>query len=321
MRAIRVHQPGGPDVLTAEDVPLPVPAAGQALIKVAAAGVNFIDTYFRTGLYQAPLPLTLGQEGAGTVERVGPGVTEVAPGDRVAFTGVPGCYAEHVVAPAARLVALPDALGFDDGAALMLQGMTAHYLATTTFRLAPGHACLVHAAAGGVGLLLVQIAKRKGARVIGTAGSEAKAALAREAGADHVIKYRSEDVVGEVRRLTDGRGVDVVYDGVGKATFDASLACVAPWGLLAMFGNASGAVPPFDLLRLQDNARFLARPRLGEHIASRSDLLWRAGELMEWAAAGQLTLRIHRRYALADAAVAHRDLESRATSGKLLLIP
>ena len=321
MLAIRVERPGGPDVLTAADVPVPAPGAGQVLVKVAAAGINFIDTYQRSGLYKVPLPFTLGQEASGTVEASGAGVAGLAPGDRVAYTGALGAYAEHAVVPADRLVKLPAGLSFDLAAAAMLQGMTAHYLATTTCALAPGKTCLVHAAAGGVGLLLVQMAKRKGALVIGTTGSEEKARLAREAGTDHVILYRTEDVPARVKEITAGRGVDVVYDGVGKATFDASLQCVAPHGLLAMFGNASGAVPPFDVLRLQDNARYLARPRLGEHIASRHDLEWRAGEVLGWIADGTLKVRIHRKYPLREAAEAHRDLESRATSGKLLLVP
>lgn len=321
MRAIRVSHPGGPDVLKSEDIVKPDPGAGQALVRIAAAGINFIDTYQRSGLYKVPLPFTLGQEAAGTVERVAEGVTAVKPGDRVAYTGALGAYAEYAAVPADRLLVLPAALDFDQGAALMLQGMTAHYLASTTFELKPGHTCLVHAAAGGVGLVLVQIAKLKGARVIGTVGSEEKARLAREAGADHVILYRTQDVVAELRRVTGGRGVDVAYDGVGKDTFDISLACVGPRGLLAMFGNASGPVPLFDVLRLQDNARYLARPRLGEHIAARKDLEWRTGELFQWIAEGRLKLRIHKRYRLEDAAQAHRDLEGRATSGKLLLLP
>ncbi len=321
MLAIRVERNGGPDVLGVADVPAPVPAAGQALIRIASSGINFIDTYQRSGLSRVPLPFTLGQEAAGTVETVGSGVTGVAPGDRVAYTGALGAYAEYAAVPADRLVKLPDGVSFDHGAAAMLQGMTAHYLVTTTYALAPGKTCLVHAAAGCVGLLRVQMAKQKGATVIGSVGDEAKARLAREAGADHVILYRTEDVAARVKAITGGRGVDVAYDGVGKATFDASLQSVAKFGLLAMFGNASGAVPPFDLLRLQDNARFLARPRLGEHIATRQDLEWRAGEVLGWIGAGKLKMRIHHKYPLADAAQAHRDLEARTTSGKLLLVP
>ncbi len=321
MLAIRVERNGGPDVLRVADIPVPVPAEGQALVRIASSGVNFIDTYQRSGLYKVPLPFTLGQEAAGTVEAVGPGVTGVAPGDRVAYTGALGAYAQYAAVPADRLVKLPDGVSFDFGAAAMLQGMTAHYLVTTTYRLEAGTTCLVHAAAGGVGLLLVQMAKQKGATVIGSVGDEAKARLAREAGADHVILYRTEDVARRVMEITGGRGVDVAYDGVGKATFDASLQSVAKFGLLAMFGNASGAVPPLDILRLQDNARFLARPRLGEHIATRQDLEWRAGEVLGWIGAGKLKMRIHHKYPLADAAQAHRDLEARQTSGKLLLAP
>ncbi len=321
MLAIRVERTGGPDDLVVADVPKPAPAEGQALVRIAASGINFIDTYQRSGLYKIPLPFTLGQEAAGTVEQVGAAVRGVAPGDRVAYTGAMGAYAEYAVVPADRLVKLPDGVSFDVGAAMMLQGMTAHYLATTTYQLERGKSCLIHAAAGGVGLLLVQIAKLAGATVIGTTGDEAKAKLAKDAGADHVILYRTEDFLERVREITGGRGVDVVYDGVGKATFDKSLQSVAKFGLLAMFGNASGAVPPFELLRLQDNARHLARPRLGEHIATRQDLEWRAGELLGWIAAGKLKVRIHERYPLRDAARAHKDLEGRKTSGKLLLLP
>lgn len=321
MLAIRVHEHGGPGVLRADGVDIPSPAAGEALVRIASAGVNFIDTYQRSGLYQLPLPFTAGQEAAGTVERVGQGVTTVAPGDRVAYTGVNGAYAEYAVVPAERLVALPAGLSFDDGAAAMLQGMTAHYLTSSTFELRAGHVCLVHAAAGGVGLLLTQIAKLKGATVIATAGDEAKAALARGAGADHVVLYRTQDFLAEVRRLTDGRGVDVAYDGVGKDTFDKSLEAVRTRGMLVMFGNASGAVPPFDILRLTPGARYLARPRLAEHIATRENLIWRAGEVLGWVAEGRLNLRIHGRYPLAEAARAHRDLEGRKTTGKLLLVP
>lgn len=322
MKAIRVHATGGPEVLTTDEVPEPVPGPGEALVRVAAAGVNYIDTYQRSGLYPLATPFTLGQEGAGVVERVGDSVTTLHPGDRVAWASVMGACAELAVVPAERLVRVPRGVELDVAAAAMLQGMTAHYLVHTTFELKPGHTCLVHAAAGGVGLLLTQLARRRcGARVIATVGSAAKAALAREAGADEVILYRDEDFLAAVRRLTDGRGVDVVYDGVGRETFDRSLECVATRGLLVMYGNASGAVPPFDLLRLTPLARYLARPRLAEHIASRRDLEWRAGDVLGWIAQGRMSVRIHATYPLADAARAHRDLESRATSGKLLLVP
>jgi NADPH2:quinone reductase len=321
VQAVRVHTQGGPEVLAVEDVPVPQPQAGEVVVRIAAAGVNYIDTYQRSGLYQVQTPFTLGQEGAGTVDRVGDGVLGLAAGDRVAWTGPLGAYAELAVVPADRLVALPDVIGFDQAAAAMLQGMTAHYLAVTTFALEPGHTCLVHAAAGGVGLLLTQIAKARGATVYATVGSDEKAALAREAGADEIILYRTHDFLAAVRRLTDGRGVDVVYDGVGRETFDQSLECVRTRGILVMFGNASGAVPPFDLLRLTAGARYLTRPRLAEHIASRDDLVWRSGEVLGWIAAGRLGIRIHRKYPLADAAGAHRDLEARRTSGKLLLVP
>ena len=321
MQAVRVHTQGGPEVLAVEDVPVPEPKAGEVLVRIAAAGVNYIDTYQRSGLYQVPTPFTLGQEGAGTVERIGAGVLGLAAGDRVAWTGPLGAYAELAVVPADRLVALPDVIGFDQAAAAMLQGMTAHYLAVTTFALQPGHTCLVHAAAGGVGLLLTQVAKARGATVYATVGSEEKAALAREAGADDVILYRTRDFLAAVRRLTDGRGVDVVYDGVGRETFDRSLECVRTRGTLVMYGNASGAVPAFDVLRLTPNARYLTRPRLAEHIASREDLVRRSGEVLGWIASGRLRIRIHRTFPLANAAAAHRDLEGRGTSGKLLLVP
>lgn len=322
MKAIRVHAPGGPDALVTDDITVPDPAPGQALVRVAAAGVNFIDTYQRSGLYQVPLPCILGQEGAGVVERVGEAVTSIQPGDRVAWAGVMGSYAEYAALPADRLVRVPRGVPLEVAAAALLQGMTAHYLVHTTFALQPGQTCLVHAAAGGVGLLLCQLARKKiGARVIGTVGDDAKAALAREAGADEVVVYRRDDFLEAVRRLTDGRGVDVVYDGVGRDTFDRSLECVAPFGTLVMYGNASGPVPPFDLLRLMPNARHVARPRLAEHVAARADLERRAGDILGWIAAGRMKIRVHATYPLADAARAHRDLEGRATTGKLLLAP
>ena len=322
MKAIRIHTTGGPAVMQYEDLPQPMPGPGQVTIRAEAAGVNFIDTYHRSGLYRLPLPATLGQEGAGTVASAGAGVTAVRPGDRVAWTGIQGSYAEYVVAPADRVVSAPEALASEQAAAIMLQGMTAHYLACTTYPLKPGETCLVHAAAGGVGLLLTQIAKLRGALVIGTVSTEEKATLARDAGADHVISYTTQDFETEVKRLTEGRGVHVVYDGVGQTTFDKSLNCLARRGMLVLFGQSSGPVPPFDPQLLnQKGSLFFTRPTLGHYTATRDELVGRAQDLFGWIANGQLKLRIHARYPLERAADAHRDLESRKTSGKLLLIP
>jgi NADPH2:quinone reductase len=322
MNAIRVHATGGPEVLRSEDVAQPAPGPGQVLVKVEAAGVNFIDIYQRRGLYPVPLPFTPGQEAAGTVAAVGPGVTEVQPGDRVAYTGVLGAYAEYAVVPAARLVVLPEGIDARRGAAAMLQGMTAHYLACTTYPLKPGDTCLVHAAAGGVGLLLCQIAKRRGARVIGTVSTREKAALAREAGADEVILYTEQDFEAEVKRLTRGAGVNVVYDSVGQTTFAKSLDCLAPRGMLVLYGQSSGPVGPFDPQLLgQKGSLFLTRPSLAHYVATRDELLARAGEVLGWVRAGTLKLRIGREFPLAQAAAAHRALEGRETTGKVLLIP
>jgi len=321
MRTIRIHSHGGTEVLKLEDIPVPQPAAGQALVKVEAAGVNFIDTYHRTGLYKVPLPFALGQEGAGVVEKAGPGALGLKPGDRVAWANAPGGYAEYAVLPADRLVPVPKGVTARQAAALLLQGMTAHYLATSTHSLQRGETCLVHAAAGGVGGLLVQIAKLRGARVIASVGSEEKAAIAREAGADEVILYRAADVAGEVKRLTGGALCRVVYDGVGKDTFHASLAATAPRGLLVTYGNASGAVPAIEPLILANGSKFLTRSVLRDYIVTREELQGRARDLFEWLEGGKLKLRIHKEYQLADAAQSHRDLESRNTTGKLLLIP
>jgi NADPH2:quinone reductase len=322
MKAVRVHEPGGPEAMRLEDLPEPTPAAGQALVRIEAAGVNYIDVYFRTGLYKAPMPLVLGLEGAGRVAAVGEGVSEVAAGDRVAFTGVPGAYAEAIVAPADRLVKLPDGVSAREGAAAMLQGMTAHYLAAATFPLHPGHTCLVHAAAGGVGLLLCQVARMRGATVIGTVSTEEKAALARAAGAAHTILYTREDFESETRRLTDGRGVDVVYDGVGAATFEKSLGCLRPRGLMVLFGQASGPVPPVDLAILSvKGSLFLTRPSLFHYILAREELVERARDVLGWVREGTLALRIEHVFPLAEAAEAHRALEGRRTTGKILLLP
>ena len=323
MKAIRIHSLGGSEVLRYEDVPDPVPGPGQALVRVEAAGVNFIDVYFRTGLYKGPVPpFVPGQEAAGTVVALGPDVSEVAVGDRVAYTGPQGAYAELAAVPAARLVKLPESLSAKQGAAAMLQGMTAHYLACSTYPLKPGDACLVHAAAGGVGQLLCQIAKLRGARVLGTTSSEEKARLAREAGADEVILYTEQDFAAEVKRLTGGRGVQVVYDGVGKATFDKSLDSLAPRGMMVLFGAASGPVPPLDPTVLNTKGSlYLTRPSLFAYIASREELMQRAGDVLGWIAAGKLRLSIGLELPLAEAAEAHRALEGRRTTGKVLLIP
>ena len=320
MKAIQVSQAGGPEALTVAEVPAPVLKADEALVQIKVAGVNFIDVYFREGRYPATLPFINGQEASGVVTEVGTDVTNVQAGDRVAYTGALGSYAEYAAVPAWRLVKIPDALSFEQAAAAMLQGMTAHYLLFSTYKLQQGEIALVHAAAGGVGLLLVQMAKKIGARVIATAGTEDKAQLARDAGADHCIVYTQADFETETRRLTDGQGVHVVYDGVGKATFDKDLNVLRPRGYLVLFGGASGAVPPFDLIKLsQKGSLYITRPTLGHYTATREELEWRAGEVMQMIAAGDLKLRIHNVYPLAEAEQAHRDLEGRKTTGKLLL--
>ncbi len=320
MRAIRVQQFGGPEAMALVDVPTPEPGAGQALVRLHTAGVNFIDVYFRTGLYKAEQPTALGNEGAGIVEAVGAGVTEVRVGDRVAYAMARGSYAEYAVVPAAQLVPLPDAISFDQAAAAMLQGMTAHYLVRSTYPLKAGDTCLVHAAAGGAGLLIVQMAKAIGARVIGTVSTEAKAQLARDNGADAIIRYTEQDFEPEVKRLTDGRGVDVVYDSVGKTTFDKGLNCIRPRGMMVLFGQSSGAVPPFDPNALNGKGSlYLTRPSLAHHVLSREELTWRAGDVLGGVASGSLRLRIDRKYPLADVAAAHRDLEARKTTGKLIV--
>ena len=322
MKAIRVHTPGGPEALRFEDVPDPEPKPEEAVIQVDAAGVNFIDVYLRTGRYAATLPFTLGQEAGGTVVAVGEGVSEVSVGDRVAYSGGSGAYAERAAVPAQRLVKLPDGVSTRQGATAMLQGMTAHYLACDTYPLRPGDTCVVHAAAGGVGLLLCQIARMRGARVIGTVSTEEKARLAREAGADAVILYTEQDFEAEVKRLTDGKGVQVVYDSVGATTFDKSLNCLVPRGMMALFGASSGPVPPFDpLVLMGKGSLFLTRPTLNHYTLTREELLRRAGEMLGWVADGRLKLRIGAEWALRDAAEAHRALEGRRTTGKVLLIP
>lgn len=306
-----------------EDVPAPKAGPGQAVVRLHAIGVNFIDVYFRTGLYQArELPFTLGQEGAGEVIEIGEGVQGLAVGDRVAYTGPQGSYAELHAVPAERLVKLPKDVSFRDGAAAMLQGMTAHYLAVSTYPLKSGETCLIHAAAGGVGLLLVQIAKLKGATVIGTVSTEQKAKLARDTGADHVIRYTEQDFEAEVKRITEGKGVDVVYDGVGKTTFDKSLNCLRRRGMMVLFGQSSGPVPPFDIAQLNTRGSlFLTRPSLFAYIAERDELLRRASDVFTWIREKKLRLRIGAEFPLAKAADAHRALEGRKTTGKVLLTP
>jgi NADPH2:quinone reductase len=320
MKAIRVHEHGGPEVMKLEDVAVPEPGPKQALIRLAASGVNFIDVYFRTGLYKAETPTAIGSEAAGVVEKIGPEVTEVSVGDRVAYAMARGSYAEYAVVAAAALVKLPDGVTFEQAAAAMLQGMTAHYLTHSTYPLKQGDSCLIHAAAGGAGLMTVQMAKSRGARVFGTVSTEAKAQLARENGADDVIRYTEQDFEQEVKRLTNGRGVDVVYDSVGKTTFDKSLNCLRPRGMMALFGSSSGPVPPVDPQTLNaKGSLFLTRPSLAHHILTRDELLWRAGAVLNAVASGKLRLRIDRVYSLSQVADAHRALESRATKGKLLI--
>jgi NADPH:quinone reductase len=322
MKAIRIHQFGGPEVLTFEDVPDPAPKAGEAVVRVDAAGLNFIDTYHRSGAYKIPLPSVLGQEGAGTVTAVGAGVTGVKAGDKVAWTGILGSYAEQIAVPADRLVSLSPGLSTKQGAAMMLQGMTAHYLACTTYPLKSGDTCLVHAGAGGVGLLLTQIAKMRGARVITTVSTEEKAKLSREAGADHVVLYTSQDFEQAVAEVTDGKKVQVVYDSVGKTTLEKSLNCLAPRGMLVLFGQSSGAVGSFDpQILAQKGSLFFTRPTLVNYIASREELQQRAGDIVSWIGSGKLRLRTEFEFPLRDATEAHRALEGRRTTGKVLLIP
>ena len=322
MKAVRVHQYGGPEALRYEEVPVPEPGAGEARVKIEAIGLNYIDIYQRTGLYPLKTPFTLGMEGAGVVDAVGANVTEVRKGDRVAYAMHLGSYAEHAIVPAWKLAPLPQAIDSRAGAAAMLQGMTAHYLTRDTYPLKKGESALIHAAAGGVGLLLIQIAKRLGATVFGTVSTEEKAQLAKEAGADEVILYTKADFAAEVKRLTNGAGVHVVYDSVGKDTFEKSLDCLRPRGYLVLFGNSSGPVPPFDLGKLaQKGSLFVTRPTLLHYSGNREELLQRSGDLFKWIANGELKLRIDKTFPLKEAAEAHRQLEARKTTGKVLLIP
>ena len=322
MKAIQVKQPGGPDAMELVELPVPEPKANEAVVKLAASGVNFIDVYFREGRYKAPTPFVLGQEGAGVVTAAGADVTFVKAGDRVAWSGPMGSYAEYAALPADKLVPIPSGVTDQQAASAMLQGMTAHYLSHDTHSLKSGETALVHAAAGGVGLLLVQMAHNIGARVIATVSTEEKAKLAREAGADEVILYTQSDFEADTKRLTGGKGVDVVYDSVGKTTFEKGLNVLRPRGMMALFGGSSGAVPPFDLMTLaQKGSLYATRPTLGHYIATREELVARSGAVFGMIAAGKLKLRIEHTYPLAEVQRAHRDLEGRKTTGKLLLIP
>lgn len=322
MKAIRIRSTGGPEVLEYEEIPLPEPGKGEVRVKIAAAGVNFIDIYHRTGLYPMEYPFTPGMEAAGVVDALGPDVTEFKAGDRVAYSSQIGAYADYAVVPATKLVPVPAGLDLVQAAAVMLQGMTAHYLTLSTYPLKSGETALIHAAAGGVGLLLVQVAKKLGATVIGTVSTEEKAELARQAGADHIIRYTETDFEQETKRLTGDTGVHVVYDSVGKDTFDKSLKVLRPRGYMVLFGQSSGPVPPFDPNILnRRGSLFLTRPSLFHYVAAREDLLQRAGDLFEWLITGELTVHIDREIPLANAAEAHRLLAGRQTAGKLVLIP
>jgi NADPH:quinone reductase len=322
MKAIQIHSAGGPEVLQLVDLPIPQPGPGQVLIRIEATGVNFIEIYFRKGIYKASFPLIPGSEAAGTVEELGPGVNGFKAGDAVASVGVIGSYAEYALVPAAQLVKIPEGLSLEHAAAVLLQGMTAHYLAYSTYPLKKGDTALVHAGAGGVGLLLTQIAVRIGARVITTVSTEAKVQFSREAGASDVILYTEQDFEAEVKRLTAGKGVDVVYDSVGKTTFDKSLNCLRPRGMMALFGASSGPVPAFEPSLLNSKGSlFLTRPTLWHYIATRAELEWRAGDVLGWARDSALKIRAEHTYPLGEAAQAQIDLEERKTTGKLLLVP
>jgi NADPH:quinone reductase len=322
MKAIVVHQCGGPEALIYQEIEKPLPKAGEALVRLEAIGLNYIDVYHRTGLYPLERPFIPGMEAAGVVEAIGSGVTEISVGDRVAYAMSPGAYADYTVVPAWKLVEVPDGVDARQAAAVMLQGMTAHYLTTSTYPLRAGETALIHAAAGGVGLLLIQLAKRIGARAICTVSTEAKAQLARDAGASEVILYTRQDFEQEARRMTEGKGVQVVYDSVGRDTFLKSLNSLAPRGMLALFGQSSGSVESFNpALLAQRGSLFLTRPSLANYAATRDELLWRSGELFDWIRSGELKLRVEKTFPLAEAAESHRQLEGRKTTGKVLLIP
>ncbi len=322
MKAIRIHQYGGLDALSYDDVDVPQPGAGEVRIRIGAAGLNFIDTYKRGGVYKSTLPLILGEEAAGTVDALGAGVSDFNVGDAVAYCMHTGAYAEYAVVPAWKVVKVEGAISSQTAAAVMLQGLTAHYLACSTYPLKAGDTALIHAAAGGTGALLVQMAKIRGAKVIGTVSTEEKAEIARAAGADEIIFYTKQDFVAETKRITNGKGVDVVYDGVGKSTFMKGLDCLRPRGYAVLFGGASGQVEPFDLQLLNaKGSLFTTRPSLGAYIQTREELLGRTNEMFGWINSGKLTVRIDQSFALADAAKAHAYIEGRETKGKVLLIP
>ncbi len=322
MKAVRVKEFGGPEVMSYEDIDAPALEDGQVLVKVEAAGINYIDTYQRTGLYQIPLPATLGLEAAGTVTEVAGGVSRFKLGDRVAYTNVAGAYAEFVAVPEDKLVSLPDDVSFDQGAAAMLQGCTAHYLCQSTYKVREGDRCLIHAAAGGVGLLLIQMVKMMGGFVIGTVSTQEKAELAKQAGADEVILYSEQDFEEEVKRITHGAGVNVAYDSVGKSTFEKSIDCLSRFGYMVLYGNASGPVTEFNPATLgPKGSLFLTRPTLFDYLATRKDLDWRSGDVFKWIGEGKLNMRLEHFYPLADAQQAHQDLEARKTTGKLILHP
>ena len=322
MKAVRVNEYGGPEALCYEEVEIPTPGSNEVLVKVAAAGVNYIDTYQRSGLYQVPLPTTLGLEAAGTVEAIGDSVSKYRIGDRVAYTSVTGAYAEYASVPEEKLVSLSDGVSFNEGAAAMLQGCTAHYLCKSTYHVKQGDSCLIHAAAGGVGLLLIQMVKNAGGYVIGTVSTEEKAKLAKEAGADEVILYSKDDFEAEVSRITAGDGVNVVYDSVGKSTFEKSINCLSRLGYMVLYGNASGPVTEFNPATLgPKGSLFLTRPTLFDYTADRASLEWRSGDVFDWIAKDELKLRIEHFYSLSDAQEAHQDLEARKTTGKIILTP
>ncbi len=322
MKAVRVKEFGGPEVLSYEEVDIPTPSENEVLVKIESAGINYIDTYQRTGLYQIPLPATLGLEGAGIVTETGDSVSRFKVGDHVAYTNVAGAYAEYAAVPEDKLVSIPDGVSFDEGAAAMLQGCTAHYLCQSTYKVKAGDRCLVHAAAGGVGLILIQMIKDMGGFVIGTVSTEEKAELAREAGADEVILYTEQDFEAEVKRITDGAGVNVAYDSVGKSTFEKSIDCLSRFGYMVLYGNASGPVTEFNPATLgPKGSLFLTRPTLFDYLATHEDLEWRSGDVFRWIEEGKLNLRIKHFYALSEAQDAHRALEARKTTGKVILKP
>ena len=322
MKAVRINEFGGPEVMSYTDIETPSCADNEVLVKVEAAGINYIDTYQRSGLYQIPLPATLGLEAAGTVTETGSAVSQFSVGDRVAYTNVAGAYAEYAAVPADKLVALPDGVSFDQGAAAMLQGCTAHYLCQSTYKVQAGDRCLIHAAAGGVGLILIQMVKMMGGFVIGTVSTEEKAELARAAGADEVILYSEQDFEAEVKRITDGAGVNVAYDSVGKSTFEKSIDCLSRFGHMVLYGNASGPVTEFNPATLgPKGSLFLTRPTLFDYLATREDLDWRSGDVFNWIAEGKLNLRLEHFYPLAEVQQAHQDLEGRKTTGKIILQP